>query len=186
MRAFADAGSDRWRRCRQSTPAGSRGRTKRWARTGGGCSRSARDPTADLADGLRRNHVPPAHSPWWSPLRDSRSRCRVERRVQVERHAEQAIRDEFRSKNLRCAARVAVPYPYPVHERGASTGRGATGSNLQSTPLRGLIRDSLEKAFDEVHFSCGSRGALWWLPLVAGPMRCLSPRPVVSAAAGQS
>ena len=91
MRAFADAGSDGWRRCRQPNPAGVRGRTKCWARAGGGCSRCARDLTADLADGLRRNHVPPAHSPWWPPLCDSRSRCRVERRVQVERHARASV-----------------------------------------------------------------------------------------------
>ena len=52
-RALADAGSERWRRCRQLTPAGIRGRTKCRASAGGGCSRGARDATADLTDGLR-------------------------------------------------------------------------------------------------------------------------------------
>ena len=52
-RAFADAGSERWRRCRQLTPAGIRGRTKCRASAGGGCSRGARDAAADLTDGLR-------------------------------------------------------------------------------------------------------------------------------------
>ena len=52
-RALADAGSERWRRCRQLTPAGIRGRTKCRASAGGGCSRGACDPTADLTDGLR-------------------------------------------------------------------------------------------------------------------------------------
>ena len=135
MRAFADAGSDGWRRCRQPTPAGIRGRTKCWARAGGGCSRSARDPTADLADGLRRNHVPPAHSPWWSPLRDSRSRCRVERRVQVERHARASVMSVGRASEgfLNGGVGSLLPTPtgasYRLHDSERRTKHGTPGAS---------------------------------------------------------
>ena len=184
MRAFADAGSDGWRRCRQPNPAGIRGRTKCWARAGGGCSRCARDLTADLADGLRRNHVPPAHSPWWPPLCDSRSRCRVERRVQVERHARASV-DVRASSDERERERFerrtfAVCCPPGAGCLKVSLWLRLTPSLRRRPAFR--FASPLFSLFAKLDAPCAW---LWLLPSVAGPMRCLSPRPV-SGAAGQS